>query len=125
MRVLSFAVLCCVIIVGFGFDFWAWRTAFGAESAATHVVSDNPPQPSTEQKGPPDKASEEHLYKMQESVLKAVEQSNTKSKEEFDFAVLAVGFMGTMVLAVFGYFGLSTAIDSKALKAEAEGLIGE
>jgi hypothetical protein len=124
MRALSFGVVCSVILAGFALDLWALHTIRAAE-----IPRDPTAQESLH--GPPvvgtnsvlDKLSEEHLFKMQESVLKAVEESNAKTKEEFDFAILAVGFVGTMVLAVFGYFGLSTAIDSKALEQEAQKLI--
>jgi len=102
MRSLSFAVLSGVIVVGFGLDLWAWRTVQAAETVAAQSLVDRATTPaSADQKGAFDREGEERLFKIQESVLKAVEQSNTKTKEEFDFAILAVGFVGTMVLAVF------------------------
>jgi hypothetical protein len=124
MRALSFGVVCSVILAGFALDMWALHNFRAAEIPQSATTLENPKAAAVAGGSAVlDKSSEEHLYKMQESVLKAVEQSNAKTKEEFDFAILAVGFVGTMVLAVFGYFGLSTAIDSKALKQEAQTLI--
>ncbi len=46
--------------------------------------------------------TEEHLLKLQETVLNEIEASNTKTKEMLDFALLVVGFVGSLVLARFG-----------------------
>jgi tetratricopeptide (TPR) repeat protein len=72
---------------------------------------------------PPTNTAEEHLIKSQEQVLAAVESLSSKSKEELDFAVLTVGFVGSLVLAVFAFFGWQTAKDARALKADGEQLL--
>jgi hypothetical protein len=66
------------------------------------------------------RGDEEHLLKLQETVLHEIESSNTKTKEMLDFALLVVGFVGSLVLAIFGYFGWSTAKELREQKSKAE-----
>lgn len=64
-----------------------------------------------------------HLRKLQETVLREIEVSNAKTKEMLDFALLAVGFIGSLVIAIFAYFGWTTALEIKDQKAKAAELI--
>jgi hypothetical protein len=104
------------------FDFFGPSTIALADSA--------PPAPSAAgMQAPlgaaaePHASGEEHLLKLQETVLHEVEASNAKTKEMLDFALLAVGFIGSLVLAIFGYFGWNTAQEIKDQKAKAAELI--
>lgn len=110
------------------FDFFASSSVASGTGAARAV--DAPamappaaPTPAVKVVPEPQSSSEEHLLKLQETVLHEIEASNAKTKEMLDFALLAVGFVGSLVLAIFGYFGWNTAKDIKDQKATAADLI--
>ena len=115
------------------FDFFGSSTvASGAFAGHTDSSGAAPPavQPAPAIQAPPGKVagepqpgSEEHLLKLQETVLHEIETSNAKTKEMLDFALLAVGFVGSLVIAIFGYFGWTTAQEIKDQKAKAAELI--
>lgn len=102
------------------FDFFGSSSVASGANAAQSGAAPLSVQPASVG---PQPSSEEHLLKLQDTVLHEVEASNAKTKEMLDFALLAVGFIGSLVIAIFGYFGWNTAQEIKDQKAKAAELI--
>jgi tetratricopeptide (TPR) repeat protein len=99
--------------------------AFLARPAFADLLADKSADPSTAQAAGSNKVvapstaediaqAQERVLKMQEQVLNAVETSNQQTKEEMDLGLAVVGGVGTLVVAVFAFFGLSTAAEARA-----------
>jgi hypothetical protein len=110
------------------FDFFGSSTIASGATPAGAAAPAVQPAPVIQESGGkvagvPQPSSEEHLLKLQETVLHEIEASNAKTKEMLDFALLTVGFVGSLIIAIFGYFGWTTAQEIKEQKAKAADLI--
>jgi hypothetical protein len=111
------------------FDFFGSSTIASGATSAGAAAAPLQPAPVVAQAsagkvaGESQPSGEEHLLKLQETVLHEIESSNAKTKEMLDFALLTVGFVGSLIIAIFGYFGWNTAQEIKEQKAKAADLI--
>jgi hypothetical protein len=136
MRKLVFAVLITATVglaIGscFGAAFYHWACSAGwqkcpgprvrSSDLESTLGAEKPLAAASGQPAPT--VTEEHLLKRQDSVLHDIETSNAETKEMLNFGLLSVGFMGTILLGVVGFFGFSTAGDLRAQKKRADVLI--
>jgi hypothetical protein len=95
--------------------------AAGATPVASNVTATGPVGTPALQSSP----SEDHLFRMQEEVLRAVEKSSDDTKRFFEIGMEVLGVVGTLVLGIFAFFGLTTANEARKLRGDEERLIRE
>lgn len=105
-------ILVVLISAGFGV---AAGTRLGSAQVANAPASPATPVPAGS-------VDVEHLIEIQEAVLDQVARQAEHSRQLMDFAILTVGFVGSLVLVVFAYFGYNTARDAKEAKKDADSI---